>query len=101
YLDDLVFDYISRLIEATRTATEVRLGASVRGAIALTKASKTYALAHGRSFVTPDDVRTLAQAVLAHRIILDPEAEFDGVTATAVVGQVLLDTDVPTQRERV
>ncbi len=101
YLDDLVFDYISRIVDATRSATEVRLGSSVRGAIALTKAAKTFALSRGRSYVTPDDIKTLAQPVLAHRIILDPEAEFDGVTAEAVVGQVMIDTEVPLQRETV
>ncbi|MFK4113017.1 AAA family ATPase [Microbacterium sp. NPDC006705] len=101
YLDALVLDYIARLIEATRLATEVRLGVSVRGAIALTKAAKTWAIAHGRSYVTPDDVKALAEPVLAHRLILDPEAEFDGVTAGAVIGQVLLDTVPPRQRETV
>ena len=101
YLDALVLDYIARLIEATRLATEVRLGVSVRGAIALTKAAKTWAIAHGRSYVTPDDVKALAEPVLAHRLILDPEAEFDGVTAGAVIGQVLLDTVPPSQRETV
>lgn len=101
YLDALVLDYIARLVEATRLATEVRLGVSVRGAIALTKAAKTWAIAHGRSYVTPDDVKSLAEPVLAHRLILDPEAEFDGVTAGAVIGQVLLDTVPPSQRETV
>ncbi|MEH3089120.1 MAG: MoxR family ATPase [Microbacterium arborescens] len=101
YLDALVLDYIARLVEATRLATEVRLGVSVRGAIALTKAAKTWAVAHGRSYVTPDDVKALAEPVLAHRLILDPEAEFDGVTAGAVIGQVLLDTVPPSQRETV
>ncbi|APF35581.1 MoxR-like ATPase [Microbacterium sp. TS-1] len=101
YLDALVLDYIARLVEATRLATEVRLGVSVRGAIALTKAAKTWAIAHGRSYVTPDDVKALAEPVLAHRLILDPEAEFDGVTAGAVIGQVLLDTVPPSQRETV
>lgn len=99
YLNPLVLDYISRLVEATRNATQVRLGVSVRGALALTKASKTWAAAHGRSYVTPDDVKALAEPVLAHRLILDPEAEFDGVTAGAVIGQVLLDTVPPSQRE--
>ena len=101
YLDALVLDYIARLVESTRLATEVRLGVSVRGAIALTKAAKTWAVAHGRSYVTPDDVKALAEPVLAHRLILDPEAEFDGVTAGAVIGQVLLDTVPPSQRETV
>ncbi len=99
HLDPLVLDYIARLVEATRDAAQVRVGASVRGAIALTKAAKTWAAAHGRGYVTPDDVKALAEPVLAHRLILDPEAEFDGVTAGAVVGQVLLDTAPPSHRE--
>lgn len=100
YLDALVLDYIARLVEATRLAREVRLGVSVRGALALTKAVRTWALAHRRTYVTPDDVKALAVPVLAHRLILDPEAEFDGVTAEAVVGQVLLDVVPPRQQER-
>lgn len=96
HVDPAVLDYIARLIDATRTATQVRLGSSVRGAIGLTKAAKVWAGAHGRSYVTPDDVKTLAVSVLAHRLILDPEAEFEGVTAEAVVGQILLDVVPPT-----
>ncbi|MDT3330890.1 MULTISPECIES: AAA family ATPase [Microbacterium] len=99
YLNPLVLDYIARVVDATRLAREVRLGVSVRGALALTKASRTWALAHGRTYVTPDDVKALAVPVLAHRLILDPEAEFDGVTAEAVIGQVLLDV-VPPSGER-
>ena len=97
YVDPVVLDYVARIVTATRDATQVRLGASVRGAMALTRASKTWAVAHGRGFVTPDDIKTLAEVVLAHRLILDPEAEFDGVTASAVIGQILLDTVPPSQ----
>ncbi len=99
YLNPLVLDYISRVVEATRQAAQVRLGVSVRGALALTRAARTWALAHGRGYVTPDDIKALAEPVLAHRLILDPEAEFDGVTAGAVIGQVMLDVAPPTQRE--
>ena len=95
----LVLDYIARIVEGTRNATQVRLGASVRGAMALARGSRAWALAHGRTYVTPDDVKSLAEPVLAHRLILDPEAEFDGVTATAVIGQVLLDTPPPSQKD--
>ncbi|WP_297081605.1 MoxR family ATPase [uncultured Demequina sp.] len=95
----LILDYVARIIDATRNATQVRLGVSVRGAMALARTARTWALAHGRTYVTPDDVKTLADPVLAHRLILDPEAEFDGVTATAVIGQVLLDTPPPTQKD--
>lgn len=101
YIDALVLDYIARVIDATRTADQVRLGSSIRGAIALTRATKSRAASQGRVFATPDDVKALAVAVLSHRLILLPEAEFDGVTAEAVVGQILLDVPPPTQREAV
>jgi MoxR-like ATPase len=57
----------------------------------------TWAAAHGRTFVTPDDVRDLAVPALSHRLILEPEAEFDGVTAAAVIGQILLDVPAPAE----
>ncbi len=99
FVSPLVYDYIGRLVEATRLARQVRMGVSVRGARALTKAAKTWAVAHGRSFVTPDDVKALAEQVLAHRMVLEPEAEFDGVTARAVIGQVLLDVVPPSRSD--
>jgi MoxR-like ATPase len=101
YVDALVLDYIARLVDATRSADEVRLGVSIRGALALTRASRASAASVGRTYATPDDVKRLAVAVLAHRLILHPEAEFDGVTAEAVIGQVLLDVSPPTRREGV
>ena len=89
---------MSRLVEATRTAREVRLGASVRGALALVRAAKTLAAASGRHYVIPDDVKSLAEPVLAHRLVLDPEAEFDGVTATSIISQLLLEIAPPSDR---
>jgi len=97
YVNPLVFDYTMRIVDSTRTATEVRLGVSVRGALALSRFVMTWAVAHGRTFVTPDDVRALALPALAHRLILEPEAEFDGVTAEAVIGQILLDVVPPSE----
>jgi MoxR-like ATPase len=99
YVNPLVFDYIARIVEATRTASQVRMGVSVRGARALTKAAKSWAAAHGRIFVTPDDVKLLAEAVLSHRMVLDAEAEFDGVTAEAVVARILLDVVPPSRND--
>lgn len=99
YVDALVLDYIARLVDATRSADEVRLGVSIRGALALTRATRASAAVHGRTYATPDDVKRLAVPVLAHRLILHPEAEFDGVTQEAVIGQVLLDVPPPTRRD--
>lgn len=95
FINPLVLDYIAKLVEATREAKQIKMGSSVRGARSLTKLSKTWAAAHGRTFVTPDDVKALAEVVLAHRLVLDPESEFDGVTANAVIGQILLDIVPP------
>ena len=99
YANTLILDYIARLADATRQAEQVRLGVSIRGALALTRASRARAASQGRTYVTPDDVKALAVPVLSHRLILHAEAEFDGVTADAVVGQTLLDVPPPTQRE--
>lgn len=101
HVDPSINDYVSRLIDATRSATEVRLGASVRGALGLVRAAKTLAAANGRHYVIPDDIKTLVEPVLAHRLILDPEAEFDGVTATSVIGQIIIETPPPSDRQAV
>ena len=95
YVNPLVYDYITRLVNATRLATEVRLGVSVRGALSLSRLVVAWALARGRIYVTPDDVQRLAAPALAHRIVLEPGAEFDGVTAEPVIGQILLDVPAP------
>lgn len=96
YTGPQVLDYIARLVAATRTAPQVKMGSSVRGARNLTKLARTWALAKGRAYVIPDDVKDIAEVVLAHRIAIDPEAEFDGVTANAIIAQILLDTVPPT-----
>ncbi|MFM9876436.1 MAG: AAA family ATPase [Rhodoglobus sp.] len=101
HVDPTINDYVSRLVEGTRTAPEVRLGASVRGALALIRTSKTLAAASGRHYVIPDDVKALAEPVLAHRLIIDPEAEFDGVTAESIMGQILIETPPPSERQAV
>jgi MoxR-like ATPase len=101
HVDPSVNDYVSRLVDATRSATEVRLGVSVRGALALVRSAKTLAAASGRHYVVPDDVKSLAEPVLAHRLVLDPEAEFDGVTSSSIIGQLLLETAPPSDRQAV
>lgn len=101
HVDASINDYVSRLVDSTRTASEVRLGVSVRGALALVRAAKTLAAASGRYYVTPDDIKSLAEPVLAHRLVLDPEAEFEGVTASSVVAQILIETAPPIDRPAV
>ncbi|MBN9629238.1 MAG: MoxR family ATPase, partial [Actinobacteria bacterium] len=101
HVDPSINDYVSRLVDASRTADEIRLGVSVRGALALVRAAKTLAASTGRYYVTPDDVKALAEPVLAHRLVLDPEAEFEGVTASSVVGQLLIEVPPPSDRAAV
>jgi MoxR-like ATPase len=101
HVDASINDYVSRLVDATRRATEVRLGVSVRGAIALIRTARTLAASSGRHYVIPDDVKALAEPVLAHRLVLDAEAEFDGVTNSSVIGQILLETPPPADRQSV
>lgn len=70
HTEPLVAQYIVRIVEATRTHAEIKLGASPRGSIALNALARAYALYHGRDYVLPDDVKYLAPYVLAHRISL-------------------------------
>ncbi|WP_443218467.1 AAA family ATPase [Rathayibacter sp. YIM 133350] len=98
HVDASINDYVSRLVQATRHAQEVRLGVSVRGALALVRTAKTLAAANGRHYVIPDDVKTMAEPVLAHRLILDAEAEFDGVSPSSVISQLLIETPPPSDR---
>ena len=81
--------YIVDVLEATRRHPQVALGASPRAGIALAGACRSYAAIRGREFVTPDDVKGLAVDVLAHRLVLQPEAQLRGVTAATVVADIL------------
>lgn len=87
--------YVVDLVRATRQAPSVRLGASPRGATALLAAARAWAWLSGRSYVTPDDVKALAVPALRHRIVLEPEAEMEGVTSRSCVEAVLRAVPVP------
>ena len=95
YVHDVAYHYIVALARATRTHGDVRLGLSPRGAIALTRASQAYALAAGRPYVLPEDVKALAEPVMAHRLVLTPDAQLRGQTAAGVVAAVLDSVPVP------
>ena len=98
HVDNAVLDYVSRLAEATRSDSQTRLGVSVRGCLALVRCAKVWALSQGRSYVIPDDIKDLVEPVLAHRIVLDVEAEFAGITSTQVLENVLALTPPPVER---
>jgi MoxR-like ATPase len=88
-------DYIARIVGRTRTSPEVALGASTRGTLNLYHASQAYAALLGRTYVIPDDVKALAESVLAHRIILRPNAEMQGQSAGKLVTGLLEREHVP------
>ena len=88
-------DYIARLVSRTRSNPEVALGASTRGTLNLYHASQAYAALLGRTYVIPDDIKTLAEPVLAHRIILRPNAEMQGQSAGKLVAGLIEREHVP------
>ena len=87
--------YIVSLCAHTRTLPEVRLGVSPRGGLALLRAARVAAAAAGRAYVTPDDVKAMAPSTLAHRIILRPDAEVQGRTASEIVARAMQAVPVP------
>ncbi|MFN9271191.1 MAG: AAA family ATPase [Planctomycetaceae bacterium] len=94
-LDDSVLDYLLRLVAGTRQAAGVRLGVSTRGSLQLARLARARALLRGRSFVLPDDVKTLAPAVLAHRLVLDNRARQTGTDRRAVLDTLMQQIPLP------
>jgi len=98
YVDDSVKGYIVQLARATRTDENVYLGVSPRGTIALMRASQAYAKMLDRDFVKPDDVQYLAPFVFGHRIILKPEARYEGVTVEDIINNIIAESVIPIKR---
>jgi MoxR-like ATPase len=88
--------YITAVVRATREAASLTLGASPRAGVALLKAARAAALLDERDYVIPDDVKTLAAAVLRHRVNVAPELELEGVSADIALKAILDKTEVPT-----
>lgn len=95
YVDDSIFDYVVRLVARTRCHTDVALGASPRGSIALVHLSRALAAIRGRDFVLPDDVKSLATDVLAHRLVLKPEALLMRKTKQMIISEILETEEAP------
>jgi len=94
-ISDELKRYAVDLVAATRTATGVQLGASPRASIALMKIAQALALFDGFDFVTPEQIQKLAVSVIAHRLVLEPQARFSGVTARSVVEDAVKKLKVP------
>jgi MoxR-like ATPase len=98
HLDPAILGYVSRLAEESRRHPQVKVGISVRGCLALVRCAKAWAAADNRAYALPDDVKALAGPVLGHRLLLDSEAQFSGVSTANIIDQLV--TDVPPPMER-
>jgi MoxR-like ATPase len=87
--------YMYQLVARTRSSGDLALGASPRATLALLAATQAAAAIEGRAFATPDDVKSVAPLVLAHRLIVRAESEIEGATASGILERILAATDVP------
>ncbi|MDY6242124.1 MAG: MoxR family ATPase [Prevotella sp.] len=94
-VDTSMLRYVVGIVQLTRRSKSIYLGASPRASVALLRSAKAMALLDGRDFVTPDDVKRVAPAVLAHRLVLTAEAEMEGFTPEKVVRRILEQVEVP------
>ena len=92
--------YLVDLANATRRHPSLALGMSPRATLALQRVSRSRAAAEGRSYVVPDDLKALAEPVLAHRLLVTPEAQLQGVTAADALAEVLHAVPVPAGKTR-
>ncbi|HJR18745.1 MAG TPA: MoxR family ATPase [Actinomycetota bacterium] len=95
HVAETLVSYIVELIASTRKTSELSLGASPRASLALLRASRAYAASEGRDYVIPDDVKALASAVIAHRLIVSPEADMSGRSGADVVDDLLEQVAIP------
>ena len=96
YVHPELLKYVQSICEATRHDKNIRVGVSVRGALSLVHAVKAYALVCGRDYVVPEDIKRLAVAVLAHRIILEGRRN-NKAESEHVVEAILREVEVPTE----
>jgi len=94
-MSDELKRYAVDVVRATRAANGIQLGASPRASLALMKAAQALALSEGREFVIPEDVREMAVPVIAHRVVIEPQARFAGVTSAGLVEEILAKVPMP------
>jgi len=94
-MSDELKRYAVDVVRATRAANGIQLGASPRASLALMKGAQALALSEGREFVIPEDVREMAVPVIAHRVVIEPQARFAGVTTAGLVEEILAKVPVP------
>jgi len=94
-VDEVIYQYIATLVEETRRHSAVRLGASPRSGIAVLRMAKAVAYLEGRNYVIPDDVKQVLVPTLSHRLILNPEFEIEGVSASRIIEEIMSKVPVP------
>jgi len=95
YVDETIIQYILDIVSATRRHSDIAVGSSPRGSLALYRTSQALAYIRGRDYVLPDDVKELAPLVLSHRIILKSESYLRGYTQRGVISSILASVEVP------
>ena len=95
HIKDELIDYIAKISHATRNHGSIFLGASPRASLAILRSSKALAALSGRNFVTPDDIRRVANPVMNHRVILTPEKEMEGITTDDIIAEITQNIEVP------
>ena len=95
FVKEELIGYIVEIVRSTRGHESVLVGAGPRATQALLLASRAYAALDGRDFVTPDDIKIMAQPVIEHRLILRPDYEIEGLTVKEVVQDILRKAAVP------
>jgi MoxR-like ATPase len=99
HVDDCLYDYIVKITGSTRSHPDTALGVSPRGSLALFHTAQARALYSGRDYVTPDDIKPLAEPVLAHRIVIKPESKLRRVTSAGIIEEILASIPVPMGRQ--
>ena len=94
-MDDQIIDYAVRIVAATRNWSGIEIGAGPRGSLALLRAARAQALLAGNHFVTPDDIKLIATAVLRHRLRLSPDYEIEGYNTDRVLTDILENIEAP------
>jgi MoxR-like ATPase len=95
YVSDAIYRYVQQISRKTRQHPQIMLGLSIRGALALMRCARAHAAIDGQEFVTPDNVKAVARAVMEHRLVLSPDTMLEGIGALDVMEAVINDVEVP------
>lgn len=95
HVDENLMRYIAQIVNETRNSPDLYLGASPRASIAILQTAKAFAGIQGRDFITPEDIKFVANPVMRHRVILTPEKEMEGQTADSIIDMIVEKIEVP------